>query len=396
MKRLFTPRLLNLLLGIIMSIIPVAGAHAASLSADDVHSIYNDSVWYKPGDDNSTGCQGVGSTLSGDSPGERVFNYFVGKGLSNDSAAAATGNLEVESSFVPDIWGGGGGNYYGLAQWGGGRYTNLLKFAGGSDNASKLNYQLDFVWYELNNGYQSTLQELHGSDSVTDKAIFWGRHYEVAVNPDGSLQSQDKRVADALKWSNTAAGAPAPAGDSAVSDNCLSTGSGDYANPFHGTDGLTAARIDEGVDYISNKPVPIYAIGNGVVTIATDHSTFYTTSGGHADWITYKLTDGPAAGKFVYVSEACPPLVKTGDTVTVNTRLCNVLPDSIETGWALDATSQAAAAYGAYQEGYETAYGVNFNQLLVKLGAPGGHLDTSSDPGGVVLGSLPSGWPSWQ
>src|SRR4051812_3572126 len=62
------------------------------------------------------GCQTPGSELSGNTNGERVFNYFVGKGLSNESAAAITGNLQVESSFEPDVWGGGGGNYYGIAQ----------------------------------------------------------------------------------------------------------------------------------------------------------------------------------------------------------------------------------------------------------------------------------------
>jgi murein DD-endopeptidase MepM/ murein hydrolase activator NlpD len=126
-------------------------------------------------------------------------------------------------------------------------------------------------------------------------------------------------------------------------------GGGAYQNPFHTTNGLVRSRIDEGADFASNGPVPIYAIGPGIVTQKTDHSSFYTTSHGYADWITYQLTSGPAAGDFVYVSEACSPiLVGIGDKVDNNTQLCSVLPDSIETGWALDATSQAAAAFGAY------------------------------------------------
>lgn len=353
----------------------------------------------------ATGCcplkNSDATQLSGNSPGEQVFNFFIAHGLSNDSAAAATGNLEVESGFRSDIWGGGGGNYYGLAQWDRiDRYPKLVQSAGSAENASKLNYQLDFVWKELNNGYTSTLTNLKGTSSVQDKAIFWGRHYEGAVNKDGSLQSEALRVANAIKWSVKSGGAPAGGGQtiSAIGGGCGEAATaGKYANPFHSTDGLIASRIDEGVDYASTKPVPLYAIGNGTVTLATSKSTFYTTKGGHSDWITYQLTDGPAAGKYIYIAEACPPKIKTGDKVTTATVLCDVLPDSMEMGWAPDGTSQYAAAYYDYRghNGYETAYGVNFNQLLVKLGAPSGHLDAGSDPSGQVLGTLPIDWPKW-
>src|SRR4029079_7612274 len=99
------------------------------------------------------------TTLVGKGPGEQVFNFFIGKGLSNDSAAAATGNLQLESANWGYInkWGGGGGNYYGLAQWSrNDRYPKLVSFSGGSANPT-LAQQLDFVWHELTTGYQSTL-----------------------------------------------------------------------------------------------------------------------------------------------------------------------------------------------------------------------------------------------
>jgi beta-N-acetylhexosaminidase len=361
---------------------------------------------------NNGGDGGSGTALSGDSPGEQVFNYFTQTHhLSNESAAAVTGNLQVESDNfrVIDGWGGGGGNYYGLAQWSrNDRYPKLVTFAHGTANAAKLNYQLDFVWHELDNGYESTLQNLQGNSSIEDKAIFWGRHYEIAVDPDGSLQMQAERIANAKVWLGKANGAPTPTSapttsttDTTCADSAVATGIGGYSNPFHSTSGLVQSRIDEGVDYAAEagKKVPLYAMGKGKITKVTNHSTFYTTSGGHADWITYQLTDGPAAGKYVYVSEACtivPEILSGAKTdVDASTKLCDVLPDSIEMGWALDSTSQAAAAVHVYREGYETAYGVNFNKLLVKLGAPGGHLDTRSDPSGTVLGSLPAGWPEW-
>ena len=352
----------------------------------------------------ATGNSGASTPLIGSSAGEQVFNFFISKGLPNDSAAAATGNLELESGFITNEWASNG--HYGLAQWDRvDRYPQLLNFAGSIDNASKIQPQLEFIWHELTVGYTSTLTNLKGSGTVTEKAIFWGRHYEGAVNPDGSLQGEQQRVADAIKWASKAPGVPAGAGASITSTSgsaCAPAEAqgtpGKYANPFHSTKGLIQSRIDEGVDYASSSPVPLYAIGNGVVTVSTDKSTFFTTSGGHADWITYQLIDGPAAGKYVYVSEACPPLVKVGDKISTATHLCDVLSDSIEMGWALNGSSQVAAASVDYrgQRGFETVYGVNFNQLLVSLGAPSGHLDAASDPTGQVVGTLPSGWPTWK
>jgi hypothetical protein len=171
-----------------------------------------------------------------------------------------------------------------------------------------------------------------------------------------------------------------------------------YTTPFHSMDGVVLSRIDEGVDYAaaSGKTVPVYPIGNATIVLATDHSSFFTTSDGHSDWITYQLSDPPAKGKYVYVSEACTinPDILSGrlKQVTPQTKLCDMLPSSIEMGWALDSSSQAAAAYYVYSESHATAYGVNFDQLMQKLGVPGGHYD---HPGETPEGTLPADWPRW-
>jgi hypothetical protein len=167
---------------------------------------------------------------------------------------------------------------------------------------------------------------------------------------------------------------------------------GTYASPFHDEANLTPSRVDEGVDYASTAPVPLYAIGNGVVTeVAKGNSTFYPAL---PNWITYKLSDGPAAGKDIYVAEDCPPLVNVGDKVSPSTGpLCNVQPASIETGWAMNDTTQAAAAYGSYSESHATAYGQNFEELMESLGVK--TKACYDHPGEQLEGSLPSGWPKW-
>ncbi|HSX45291.1 MAG TPA: hypothetical protein VLF39_04290 [Candidatus Saccharimonadales bacterium] len=175
-------------------------------------------------------------------------------------------------------------------------------------------------------------------------------------------------------------------------------GTGGYHNPFHDMTNVLQSRIDEGVDYVakSGTSVPVYAIGNGVVDIVSSNSTFYTTSAGNADWVTYHLTDGPAAGKYIYIAEGCPiSTISPGDKITWQTRLCDMEPDSIEMGWASGGTIQTPAASNVYIECHQTAYGVNFNQLLVKLGAPTGHPDTGGGACLNIEGSLPGGWPSW-
>jgi hypothetical protein len=166
-----------------------------------------------------------------------------------------------------------------------------------------------------------------------------------------------------------------------------------YQNPFHDMHALVRSRVDEGADFSTGSSVPIYAIGNGVVTQATSNSTFYPGS-----WITYQLSDGPAKGKYVYVAEACTPvLVHITESVTSNTHLCDVQPSSIETGWALDATSQAAAAYGHYVEingrSYATADGQNFTELLYSLGVT--VKECYDLPGAPLTPLLASGLPAW-
>ncbi|MHB8289829.1 MAG: coiled-coil domain-containing protein [Acidimicrobiales bacterium] len=161
---------------------------------------------------------------------------------------------------------------------------------------------------------------------------------------------------------------------------------GTYANPLRAISGLSPERIDQGVDYSGYGP--IYAIGNGVV-LNTVNSGW---PGG--TFISYRLTNGPAAGDVVYAAEDIYPLVQVGQAVTANTVLGTVYegPDGIETGWA-DPSGQGytmAYDYNQFSGSNSTAFGYNFSQLLQYLGAPGGVLQNNPP-----TGSLPPGWPSW-
>ena len=163
-----------------------------------------------------------------------------------------------------------------------------------------------------------------------------------------------------------------------------------YQNPLRAINNLKALRIDQGVDYSGSGPV--YAIGDGTVV-----SVIYGPSSGWENkaWISYRLTNGLAAGDYVYVAENCTPEVTVGQDVNSSVVLCNMVDSfpNIETGWAQPPTSgDIAMAYNQPNKGTATNFGQNFSQLLQLLGAPPGNISLSSS---VNSQPLPLGWPTW-
>jgi len=166
-----------------------------------------------------------------------------------------------------------------------------------------------------------------------------------------------------------------------------------YLNPLRAIAGLIPQRIDMGADFAGSGPV--YPIGDAVITSATGSSAGWPGGG----WITYQLTDGPAAGLMVYVAEDVQPTVQAGEHVTPATEIAEMSNggDGIETGWAMpdasSAESQLGVAGGISGGGpFPTMVGVNFDQLLVALGVP-----AAPNLGQYAYGALPSGYPtSWR
>ena len=164
-----------------------------------------------------------------------------------------------------------------------------------------------------------------------------------------------------------------------------------YLNPLRGISGLVPERIDEGVDFGGSGPV--YALGDAVITNASENSGW--PGGG---WITYQLTDGPAAGLVVYVAEDVTPAVTVGQHVSSSTVIANMFAgaDGIETGWAqptgVSAESELPEAGGIGAGGpFPTRVGVDFDELLQALGVPAA--PTPLEP---AYGTLPANYPaSW-
>ena len=163
-----------------------------------------------------------------------------------------------------------------------------------------------------------------------------------------------------------------------------------YRNPLRSVTGLVPERIDEGVDFSGSGPV--YALGDAVITSATDTSGGWPGGG----WITYQLTDGPDAGLIVYLAEDVTPTVQVGQQVSASTVIARMFDggNGIEFGWAepggLSAESQLPEAGGINGAGpFPTRVGVSFDELLLSLGVPAApNLDQPAS------GLLPAGYPS--
>jgi len=160
---------------------------------------------------------------------------------------------------------------------------------------------------------------------------------------------------------------------------------GGYLNPLRAVTSLVPQEIDQGVDYCASGPV--YALGDAVVV------NLYEPGWPSGVFISYRLTSGPAKGRYVYVAENVTPTVSVGQHVTATT-VIGVVHDAktcLETGWAdPPASPERAAAHLFYNGSNSTAYGLNFSALLQALGARPGLTQPHGSPG-----PLPPGWPTW-
>lgn len=159
-------------------------------------------------------CPGSGSTSSsggggvgGSNNAKTAFDYLISNGnLTPIASAGLVGNFQQESGANLDPH-ANNGSHIGIAQWDvGGRWAQLLSVESGKDPYA-LKTQLDFVIYELNHGYKtSVFDPIQKAKNPHDAAYIVYASYEVPG--DGS---DPQREANAIKIYNLYAGsAPNP------------------------------------------------------------------------------------------------------------------------------------------------------------------------------------------
>lgn len=395
---------LTALFMLVMGLILVATTSYLPAWADPLeqHQIEELSYWPNWVADNG-GCSSAtgGGNLSGNTPAQKAFNYFISKGLTPAQAAGVVGNLMVESggnteNLDTHAHNNISGTHDGIAQWSGGRWAALKQHERG--DPYDLANQLDYLMFELGGGggEPNTLADIKKAKTPEEAALAFQNGFERCGS--ASACSQINRVTNAKKIFAKSGGTEpgttitASAVTSAGSCGASSGGVDGLKNPFRDVKQLRPERIDMGVDYAGQGTV--YALGNGIIHNLTNSGWNY---GGYAAFISVELTDpGPLQGKYWYMAEACVPVsgLAKGQHVTADTPICKMInPGStgIETGWAAPpgAGSTLASSNGGYVEGKATELGENMNDLLVKLGAPPGTQQAR-------MGSLPAGWPTWK
>jgi hypothetical protein len=207
------------------------------------------------------------ATLSGATAIPQIYNYLLGKGLTNIQAIGIMANLQAESHFEPRLVEYGFPNStgeisragqssslddnvpvasnskgqpgYGLAQWSGGRKTNLANTASTKHvKGSDLLMQLDFLWGELSSSYKhSVLEPLQATTSLNEAVDIVVDHFEVPANKEAKHKEREALgIALYQKYGSTtapAAGAttttPAPAVATTFTDasGCSTVANGD-------------------------------------------------------------------------------------------------------------------------------------------------------------------------
>jgi hypothetical protein len=137
-------------------------------------------------------------------------------------------------------------------------------------------------------------------------------------------------------------------------------GSGRYVHPFPGA---AEGRTDQGVDFTGRGR--ILAIGNGRVIASTSRASGWPEGG----WISYKLTDGPHAGRVVYVAEGIAPHVRPGQRIRAGQHIASFRGRSIEMGWGTDRPFETLARSRGHVAGgsHYSPEGAQFRAFLHRL-----------------------------
>lgn len=104
-----------------------------------------------------------------------AYSYFIGQGFSNIQAAGIVGNLDEESGVNPHTNQTGGGAGRGIAQWSvDGRWKTLLDQAQQQNkDPYDLLFQLSFITYELQHGYETVEAHVKSATSLDDAVNQW-------------------------------------------------------------------------------------------------------------------------------------------------------------------------------------------------------------------------------
>lgn len=164
------------------------------------------------GTEKAPSCSEAGAvTLSGNSNLEKIFNYFVSKGLLAEQAAGIVGNIAVESGGDPENIQDPAGRTkdpssitagWGIIQWTpGSKIIELLRTANITTPVYELSTQLEMVWWHMNNtsptGVNNMYREFQQIRDVETATIEFEDKVEGAGTPN--IEVRIERAKEALR-----------------------------------------------------------------------------------------------------------------------------------------------------------------------------------------------------
>ncbi|MBH1956998.1 peptidoglycan DD-metalloendopeptidase family protein [Candidatus Saccharibacteria bacterium] len=272
---------------------------------------------------------------------KQIWSFFKNKGLSDAAVAGIMGNMDKETggTFLPDAvnW----IDCKGIVQWCYSRADNMVaKAAAEGKDWRCLDYQLDYIWYEITETSESQVMEpLKGATSPAQAANIFHDLFERSNTATGEHLGRDTRAENIYKeftgqepspdpTSSSSSGSPSSCGGSQQSDkqgDGVSTGEfgspldnatitecygghlrkgGHYAMDWSSTGGTgpggNVKAVDGGevVAATDGQSMPFQGFGN---TVVIKHSNGYYSRYSHLYSLGVKEGDKVSKGQVIGV-----------------------------------------------------------------------------------------------
>lgn len=215
---------------------------SASAISDAQSKLFTQGIYYFNAAESCT-VPDSSTSLTGSDNIQKIFNFFVQKGLSPAAAAGILGNIQEESHFnpaaeqSPGAWqdmSTASGRAIGLVQWDGGRRPNMIRYAQSKNVSPKgLAVQLDYIWLELTGDYKdSTLAPLKTAATPDDAAFIFHKNYEGSADSRSQIQ---ERLNDAVAIFKQYSGSSPVGGGTTVQASSSGDCNTDQGAQFAGT-----------------------------------------------------------------------------------------------------------------------------------------------------------------
>jgi hypothetical protein len=219
-------------LSVVLLILGQFGGTVAALSNDQTN-VLDSGVHYFNTEEGGNYC--TDSSLIGKNNGEKIFNFFINKGLQPAQAAGVYGNVMHESggdpqniqdpggrSKNPEDAGGGG---WGLIQWTpGSKILGMAKTAGIKGPIYELATQLELIWQHMHNNpvvsNNFDLNQYKKINNPADATDYFEIHIEAAGVP--ALESRRALAREAIELYGSGSGGET----SEASSSCDESSSG--------------------------------------------------------------------------------------------------------------------------------------------------------------------------